>query len=168
MYCPNCANNVSLDQRFCRSCGLALDKIAESLGEQLPTTVSENLLAKKDKLEKLGVMLLSAFGLGVVALLLYGIVYRIMIMQGRILWGLAALGCVILGACALLSVILFQKAEELKKAATQHRLPQPAELPEPATTGKLLPEKQLEPLPSVTERTTELLFAEKKDGARES
>ncbi|HWN09692.1 MAG TPA: zinc ribbon domain-containing protein [Pyrinomonadaceae bacterium] len=165
MYCPNCANKVSLDQRFCRSCGLALDKIAQSLGEQLPTTVSENLLAKKDKLERLGVAALSVFGLGVLGLILYGIVYQMMIMRGRILGGLALLGLVILGVCGLLSVVLFEKAEELKKTATQHRLPQPAELPEPATTAKLLPESHLEPLPSVTERTTDLLFAEKKDGA---
>ena len=168
MYCPNCANKVSLDQRFCRSCGLALDKIAQSLGEQLPTTVSDNLLAKKAKLEKVGVALLSVFGLGILGLILYGIVYRMMIMEGRILGGFGLLGLVIMVACGLIAVLLFGKAEELKNAATQHRLPQPAELPEPATTARLLSEKQLEPLPSVTERTTELLFAEEGDRARES
>jgi len=165
MYCPNCANKVSLDQRFCRTCGLALDKIAQSLGEQLPTTVSENLLQKKDKLERLGVAALSVFGLGVLGLLLYGIVYQMMIMRGQILGGLGLLGLVILVACGFLSVLLFGKAEELKNAATRHRLPQPAELPEPATTAKLLSDKQLDPLPSVTERTTELLFVEKKDSS---
>jgi len=168
MYCPNCANKVSFDQRFCRSCGLALEKIAQSLGEQLPTTLSENLLAKKDKLEKIGMMALSVFGLGVVGLLLYWIGYKLMITQGRILGGLALLGFAILVASGLLSVVLFAKAEELKKAATQPRLPQPAELPEPATTAKLLPQNRLEPLPSVTERTTELLLAEKKDDASKS
>jgi hypothetical protein len=30
------------------------------------------------------------------------------------------------------------------------------------TTGKLLPESKFEPVPTVTDRTTELLFAEKQ------
>lgn len=70
--------------------------------------------------------------------------------------------------CAILSVILFAKAEEIKKAATQHRLPQPTELPEPATPAKHFAENHHEPMPSVAEHTTELLFAKKKSDTSES
>ena len=70
MYCPNCGNKNADDQNFCRSCGLGLEKIALSLNEQLPTVAVQSLQERKEKLERLGVALLSVFGLGVFGFLL--------------------------------------------------------------------------------------------------
>ena len=167
MFCPNCGNKNSTDQKFCRSCGLSLEKTAHSLIEQLPTKLDESLQARKERLEWWGVAALSAFGAGVLGLMLYGIIYKIMIVQGRIWEGIGFLGFIILAACGLLSVILFAKANEVKEASNKQRLQQPEELPSGETTGKLLPESHFEPLPSVTEGTTELLFAEKKRNTKE-
>ena len=160
MYCPNCSNKISLDQRFCRACGLGLEKIAQSLAEQLPTRFDEELLAKKNRLEKLGVTALSIFGLGVLGFFVYMVGYKLMLSQGKFLAALAMIGlCVILGS-GLLSVVLFAKAKEVEEESSKRRLG-PAEATLPADTAKLLEEKHLEPVPSVAERTTELLRAEK-------
>jgi zinc-ribbon domain len=162
MYCPNCGTKISFDQKFCRACGLGLEKIAQSLAEQLPTQLDENLLAKKNRLERLGVTALSIFGVGLFGLLVYLVGYKLMISQGKLLAGLGVIGFIVLIASGLLSVVLFAKANEVQEESSKRRLQRPEEKSLPADTAKLLPEGHLEPIPSVTERTTELLRTEKK------
>lgn len=167
MYCPNCGNKSSTDQRFCRSCGLGLEKVAQTLVEQLPTNLDENLDAQKNRLEQWGVAALSVFGLGVLSLLLYGIVYKLMITQGKVMAGLALLGLVVMVACGLLSVVLFAKANEVGEAKLKRQITQAEGPTKSETTRDLLPEGRLEQIPSVTEHTTELLFVERESAAKE-
>ena len=163
MYCPNCSTKISPEQKFCRACGLGLEKIVQSLGEQLPTKLDETLLARKNKLERLGMTALTIFGLGVFGLLLYGVGYKLMLTQGKILAGLGIIGLIVLVASGLGSVILFAKANELKEASGKAQLQKPNELQVSQSTANLLTEAQLQPVPTVTERTTELLFAERNN-----
>lgn len=162
MYCPNCGIKTSTDQNFCRACGLGLETIALSLNEQLPAKVDRSLQERKERLEKLGVAALSVFGLGVLSFLLYTIGYKLMVSQGRLLAGLAILGLIIMIACGLASVILFAKANEIEKEATK-RKPQPNLTTGTESTKELLTEGHFEPVPAVTERTTDLLVVEKRD-----
>ena len=162
MYCPNCGNKNSASQKFCRSCGLGLDKIVSSLAEQVPGKLDQNLQERKDRLEKLGVAALSVFGAGVMSLILYGIVYKLMITQGKLLAGLAALGFLIMVGCGLLSVVLFAKANELKEASSKRQVTEPDELVTPANTRELLTSPQPEPTFSVADRTTDLLLVDRK------
>lgn len=161
MYCPNCGNQTSTEQKFCRACGLGLEKIVQSLGEQLPARVDQSLLARKERLEKLGVSALSVFGLGVLGFLLYAVGQKLSA-QGSLLAVLAMVGLVIMLGCGLLSVILFARAKELGEQASKRQL-QPNETDTGGSTRELLPEARFEPVPTVTDRTTELLFAEKRD-----
>lgn len=156
MYCPNCGNKNNESQRFCRICGLGLEKVAETLGEQLPTKADVSLLQRKEKLERLGVAALSVFGLSVLSFLLYSVFYKLMLTQGKFLAGLAVLGLAIVVGCGLLSVILFAKANELKEAAGKRSIGEPEKLSSSQTTGRLLEEPR-EPAFRVTDRTTELL-----------
>ena len=157
MYCPNCGKQTSADQKFCRACGLGLEKIAQSLGEQLPARLDQSLLARKERLEKLGVGALSVFGLGILGMLLYAVAQKLAA-GGSLLALLAIVGLMIVFGCGLLSAILFAQAKELGEQASK-RQPQPDELA--GSTKELLPEGNFEPVPTITERTTDLLFAEK-------
>lgn len=159
MYCPNCGKQTGTDQKFCRSCGLGLDKIAQSLGEQLPARVDETLLARKERMEKLGVAALSVFGLGLLSIVLYFAGQQI-IAEGNLLGALGLIGLVIMFACGLVSVFLFARAKELGEQAGKRQLQPDAKS---GSTRELLPEGRMEPVPSVTDRTTELLFAEKRE-----
>jgi hypothetical protein len=161
MYCPNCGKQTSTEQKFCRACGLGLETIAQSLGEQLPARMDQSLVARKERLEKLGVGALSVFGLGVLGFLLYAVGQKLSA-QGSLLAVLAMVGLVIMLGCGLLSVILFARAKELGEQANKRQL-QPNEIETGGSTRELLPEGRFEPIPTVTERTTELLFAEKRD-----
>jgi hypothetical protein len=162
MYCPNCGNKNSAGQKFCRSCGLGLEKIVQSLTEQLPTKLDESLQERKEKLERWGVAALSVFGVGVLSFILYGVFYKLMLTQGRILAALVILALIIIMGCGLLSVVLFANANELKEASAKRQIKEPTELNPSEGTKGLLPEAHPEPMFSVAERTTELLSVEKK------
>ena len=151
MYCPNCGNKNADDQNFCRSCGLSLEKIAQSLSEQLPTIAVKDLQERKHKLERLGLTSLGIFGLGIVGFLLYNIFFKLLPTNGPLLATLALLVAAIFIASGLASVILFAKAKELKEAAGKR----PIE-PSGEPTGKLL-ESREQPAFSIADRTTNLL-----------
>lgn len=161
MYCPNCGTKTSTDQKFCRACGLGLEKISLSVSEQLPTKFDRSLHEQKERYQKLGMAALSVFGLGVFAFLLYGIVYKVIMSRGDTLTGLALIGLTIMMVCGLASVILFAKANEVGEETTKR--PQQNLAAESEATKQLLSEGHFEPVPSVTDRTTELLVVEKRD-----
>jgi hypothetical protein len=151
MYCPNCGNKNADDQNFCRSCGLSLEKIAQSVSEQLPTVAVRSLQERKDKLERLGMASLSIFGLGIAGLLLYNIFFKLLPTYGPLVATLAVIVAAIFIASGLASVILFAKAKELKEAAGQREIGPPGD-----PTGKLL-ESREQPAFSIADRTTNLL-----------
>jgi hypothetical protein len=166
MYCPNCGTTISGVQSFCRACGLGLEKIAQSLIEQRPNEFAESLQQRKERIERWGVAALSVFGLGILSIPLYKIV--MMMLEGRVLAGLGFLALLVVLGCGLLAAILFAKASEVGEAKPKGRVVSLATLPQTNTTAKLLPSDQLDPVPSVTERTTEFLFAENKVRDKES
>ncbi|HEX6189993.1 MAG TPA: zinc-ribbon domain-containing protein [Pyrinomonadaceae bacterium] len=157
MYCPNCGNQNSADQKFCRSCGLGLQKVVQTLSEQLPTKLDLSLQQKKERFEKLGVAALSIFGAGVAIPMLYGIFYKMMYTQGKVVAGLGLLALIIVLGCGLLSVILFAKANEVKETPADR----PRELANQPTTELLNESVPQTPTFSVADRTTELLVAAK-------
>jgi hypothetical protein len=71
MYCPICSTKVSLDQKFCRSCGLGLEKIAQSVSEHHPTELTQNLEGQENKLEGWGIVALSICGIGLSGFFFY-------------------------------------------------------------------------------------------------
>ncbi len=85
-----------------------------------------------------------------------------MMSQGNIVAGLAIIGFLIMVVCGLASVVLFAKAKEVDEEATK-RKPQQDLSTGSESTKELLTEGHFEPVPTVTERTTELLTVEKRD-----
>ena len=146
MYCPNCGKQNTESQNFCRSCGLALERIAQSLNEQLPTVAVRSLQERKNQLEKWGVASLSVFGLGVVGFLLYSIFSSLWLSKGLLVAVLAVLGAALFVGSGLAAVILFAKAKELKEPPNKRQLteaatPQPPQLSVTDRTTNLLPAK---------------------------
>jgi|SRR6185369_5304679 hypothetical protein len=153
MYCPNCGNKNSDAQNFCRSCGLGLEKIAQSLTEQLPSVAVESLQVRKERLERWGVGLLSVFGVGLVGFLFYNIFSSLMLTHGALVATLSLLGATLVIGCGLGSVILFAKAKELKEASAKRQL---------TAAEKTVLDSPQRPSLSVTDRTTDLLPASKR------
>lgn len=159
MFCPNCGSKNSTQQKFCRSCGLSLEKTAQSLVEQIPAKIDRSLERRKEKLERFGFIALSCLGVVGVGALSYMIIFNMMLAQGKILGGLALLTIII---CGVSAAFFFNYANYLKETAVKNRLQPPDEMREDETPAKLLDDSYLEPVPSVTEGTTELLYVERK------
>lgn len=167
MYCPNCGAKTSIEQKFCRTCGLGLAKIASELGEQLPLNVDDNSLSEKERLERIGVAALSVFASGLFAMFVYFIVYKMMVVEGRVWGALALIGLAIMMGFGLLAAILFAKAKDAEDMAGKRKIKGAAKAVA-TPTKELLTEGNFEPVPvsSVTDRTTELLYAEKGETKR--
>lgn len=163
MYCPNCAKENSPEQKFCRACGFNLERTVESFLEQMPDFegVSNSKISRFfETIGKIGFGGLIGAGLVGFVILLITIVNKF-VLSGQIdkmIAGLILITLLISAVLGLAYVIYQEYAKEQKKGATAIRQNEI----EAKDTAKLLEEKPFEPIPSVTENTTNLLFTELK------
>lgn len=151
MYCPNCGTEISLDRRFCRSCGMSLEAISKALADHLSLVDPDKSVVKTD--ERLILHRMYRFLLwGIIAILAGMALVAIGKKNDLIsLPGLFVLFAgVLITAYGVLSPL---KAKAL--SSSQDSLPKG--LPHRERRMPLLSEHQKVPMPSVTEGTTELL-----------
>ncbi len=163
MFCPGCAAKNSVDQKFCRSCGLNLEMTAQSLLEQKPGDKLAKAGIAEKRLEKFGNI---AFGglilVGIVAVL--GMIYTIFqkfIMSGEgIISGIIFILLLIFAMLGIAYVIFNESLKEKRLAAKNPHIEPSVES---ADTDRLLEEGSFDPIPpSVTEDTTALLGVKQK------
>ncbi len=161
MHCPNCGTETASGQKYCRSCGLNLEKIAELVAEQLPERRAPADLEKgawQRYAERVGLLiLLSGAGIFFLAIC-WAIIGKIMIGKGQYLEGgifLAIIIALVVGG-SLLGLSNSSAPSEPKSAQ-----PKPDSLADAEPTARLLNEPALEPVPSITEQTTGLLAVDK-------
>ncbi len=163
MFCPNCAKENSVEQKFCRACGLNLEKSAESLLLQLPDAQNADLVKREMFLERFGNFVFGGF-LTIVLIAIGAIIYTIFVkfvLSGTsVIFGIFMILFVIFAALALAFVGYTEKIKEEKKSVNPNW--QKEQLSEKHDTAKLLEDKPFEPVPSVVENTTELLHVENK------
>lgn len=162
MFCPNCGTKTTNEQKFCRSCGLSLEKVSEAVLEQIS---SSNVQQQSNQwLERFGAFAWYGF-CAVIFIAVCGLIFAVftgLILSGKnIVFGILLIAFITFGLLLLVYLHLSESFAELKpvhKSAKNNEL-QPAE-----NTARLLPEPDFEPFispASVTERTTDLLRAEK-------
>ncbi|HRH45016.1 MAG TPA: zinc ribbon domain-containing protein [Pyrinomonadaceae bacterium] len=163
MFCPNCAKENSTEQKFCRSCGLNLERISESLLEQLPNTnsIPPSKIAKFfETLGKVGFG--GLFGVLIVGVfILVGTLINKFILSGQTDKIIMGSFFIILFISAFFGLAYVVYQEYLKDKKKNSR-PIMQEQIESKDTAKLLEEKPFEPIQTVTEETTNLLFVEAK------
>ena len=151
MHCPNCGAESSARQKFCRACGLSLERFAQLLAELLPDGEDENVARARRRLRQLEKAAKIA---GWTAGSAVGIVFAILGILTMIVSDIGP-GIVLLmfgvGIIVTMLVLIYQSS--LNKQVSG-RFPSQPTLPSAETTNKLLPEDQSRIAMSVTEQTT--------------
>src|SRR5688572_24881496 len=138
MFCPNCGAKNSIEQNFCRGCGLKLDAIVEAVSEQFPSKEYAELQRRKERLQKIGVACLTIAGvIGFAMLLFQAARYKLELLGPEVLFWSAG-GALI--AFLLLSVFFFNYPAEPKTKT--RRADNSEDLP--ATTAKLIDDRPFE------------------------
>jgi hypothetical protein len=157
MFCPNCAAKNSVEQKFCRSCGMNLEQTASSLSGQYGSDREIEATGWDRVFNAIG-----KFGFGgfctVVVLGFFGLIYRViekLILSGtKPLTGLLLVMFIFFAALTLSWVIF--SAYRAEKKLSPNAPPQTPEL-EPANTNRLTDGAHIPVPTSVTENTTNLL-----------
>lgn len=164
MFCPSCGAGNSTTQRFCRNCGMNLERTAEHLLEQFPAGERPDLDRSERRLEKFGQFALGGFliviflaGLATV----YAVISKLIFTGKDPLVGIFFLVFLIFALLSLSYVIFRENLKDKRRKAAAHSVSNELETPA-AVTGRLIEERPFEPVPSVTEHTTELLPTEKR------
>ena len=162
MFCPNCSAGNNTEQKFCRSCGLNLEQTALSLLEQIPSAESARLLKRRNNLEKFGTFAFGGFGivlLTAIGAIIYLIFTKFILSGNSVFAGILLTAFVIFAGLSIAYVFFNEDLKERKQRAgpTLNN-----ELDRTFRTDKLLMENEFGPLPSVTENSTDLLYAENK------
>src|SRR5262245_37941700 len=148
MFCPNCGTNNKTEQKFCRACGLNLEKTAESLIQQIPASEDGSFLRQQQFVKKLGIVAFGGFGLVYLAGAI-AVIYTVI--TQALLPGLFMIGLAVFVILALLYIFLNWNLKEKKEKAT-HTLKKEFVLTK--ETGELLDAGNSQPVTSVTEHTT--------------
>lgn len=163
MFCPNCGYNNSTEQKFCRSCGLNLEKSVESLLEQIPSAKSANLLKNQRNIDRFGTFALGGLSLVVLAgvgYFVWHVIEKFVLTGTNIFVALLVSAFFFFGILSVIFVVLNEIAKDKRKnieADVKENLIEPEK-----ETAKLLEEKPFHPIPSVVENSTELLLVENK------
>ena len=155
MLCPNCGTRMTTEHKFCRNCGMNLEPVSRALAAHLsPGGAAAAKTAREAERRALRRM---ANGLiaGVIVTLFGVLLMALLPGKGFKVIGVAA---ALLGLVAALISVL----SPLRSANNGGGEPAPPVLDDAtaAATGRLLHEQAVEPVPSITERTTELLGVE--------
>jgi predicted RNA-binding Zn-ribbon protein involved in translation (DUF1610 family) len=161
MHCPSCGAETSLDQRFCRSCGMDLESVSKLVvAHSSPDLLKlEKARCKKVRQERIYQSFkfgLSMFVLGMAGLFItktLGFPKSYNLIGGLLLF--LAMGLMIRGMLPAMR----DSASRSKKLPTSARTT--SELSEAEATKELPSARVPVPVASVTERTTQLIAMEK-------
>jgi hypothetical protein len=139
---------------------MQLELVVKSLAEQL-NAPDTGLVEKQRSLDRwITIVAASTISLFVGAVL-WGIIYSIIIVKGEVLAGSIFLAVIV--GLVLFGLLVLYRESLTKKPSRQKGSLSDAQA---SNTAKLLEEPRSEPVPSIVERTTELLTIEKK-GSKE-
>ena len=156
MFCPNCAARQSGEQNFCRSCGLELGQVTRAMELHGPSQERAATEQRRERVEKLGYLSLSVAGVIAVSLVLGIAGYYKLVFLGPEVLLFSAVGALV--GFVLLATAALGYSKFFLTPVRGDSNADPADTPlSSATTSRLIADKPIDGIPSVTEHSTELL-----------
>jgi len=151
MHCPNCGTEAPGGQKFCRACGLSLDRFAQLLAELLPDKEDEIVAQARRKLRQLEkTVRIAGWTAGSALGIVFASLGVLTMIQSHVGGGIVILLFGIGIIVTMLTIIYHSSLnEKVSGRPPSQPTPAPAE-----TTNKLLLEHQSQIPMSVTEQTT--------------
>ena len=145
MHCPNCGSEAPMEQKFCRSCGFGLGKVAMLIAEQAPDESLDSASVPQEEPSK---------GFPPVWLLVLINIFLVLSIYFTApgIAGVAVIAAFI--AFILVGLAVGTYTEFGHKRLGEQKPPRPASSTNAPTTKKLPPQPGLEMNTSVTEQTT--------------
>lgn len=159
MHCPSCGNESSLDQKFCRKCGFNLEPVGKLI---VNNPAADQLKLEKAEREKLALRRMVSWMMWGMLILLIGVVVIVINKQFnldplvKLVGTFLTLGGVSVAMYGLLDTMRGGKARP-KPEVIETGSSNTSEEPVKADTTRELEGRLPVPLPSVTERTTQLI-----------
>lgn len=151
MHCPNCGTEASTGQKFCRACGLSLDRFAQLLTELLPDVEDENAAQARRRLRQLErAIKIAGWTAGSALGILFASLGVLTMIQSHIGGGIVMF---LVGVGFIATMLVMSYQSSLNKKVSGRPTTQPTQ-PSAETTNKLLSEEQSRIAMSVTEQTT--------------
>jgi hypothetical protein len=151
MHCPNCGAKAPAGQKFCRACGLGLERFAQLLAELVADGEDENVERARRRLRKLEkAVKIAGYISGSALALLFAFLGVLTMVHSHIGGGVIIL---LFGVALIATMLAIGYYYSLNKQVSGRFPPQPTP-PSADTTNKLLSEDQPRTAMSVTERTT--------------
>jgi hypothetical protein len=157
MLCPNCGTQTTGEQKFCRNCGMNLEPVSKALATHLAQGGLDAPPAEKEAERRDLRRMTNGLIIGVAVMLLGALVLadaRLFMLRPWV----KMLGTFL--TCLGVFISLLAVLSPLRSAGRPRAAALPDEPEGAPATGRLLRESTLEPVPSVTERTTDLLGVE--------
>ena len=164
MHCPNCATKASGEQKFCRSCGLRLEKVHQLLSEELSTADLhiENKIRRFEHWRNAAALAtLAIFVITILVVFIREIKAAIETGSSE-LYGTLIGFIVVIGILIALSFAMY--SAYLRQKLANRKMQQTAAPSDAAPTAKLSPEAAGVQQSSITERTTEILETDLLEG----
>jgi hypothetical protein len=157
MLCPNCGTKTTNEHKFCRNCGMNLVTVSRALAAHLSPGGAASASAARAAGRRVMRQRMRGLAAGVVTILFGLLLLSLLPGRGFQILGVAAS---LIGLVTAIMCII-SPMRTAYNAAGGYAPPAPDNAAPP--TGRLLHEETFEPVPSVTERTTDLLGVEVKD-----
>lgn len=166
MHCPSCGAETTLDQRFCRSCGMDLETVSKLVvAHSSPAALKlEKSLSKKATQQRM----YQSFKWGMICFILgMAALATTKTLALDKIFNLGSLFLLFIGMGIMLYGVISQMRVGDPRTIKLPASGKTSELPEAETTKELPPARIPVPVASVTERTTQLIANEKVVTPRE-
>ena len=158
MHCPSCGKPATTDQQFCRACGMSLETISKLVAQHAGTPIADEKLERREA-ERL--MVRRMFNWIMWGIIMIGIGTAMLVFNktfeiGK--WFKLVSTLTVLGGCG---VTVAGVVSTMRRGTQLPSGPRIKELPTSAEPEQLATHQLPKPLPSITERTTQLISEER-------